>query len=62
MPPWLRALSSFNPLTYEVDGLRAAMLRGSVSLYGIAQDFAALLLASVVFIVIATRLYPRMTE
>jgi ABC-2 type transport system permease protein len=62
MPPWLRALSSFNPLTYEVDGLRAAMLRGGVSLYGIAQDFAALLLASVVFIVIATRLYPRMTE
>ena len=27
MPPWLRAISLANPLTYEVDGLRALMLR-----------------------------------
>jgi ABC-2 type transport system permease protein len=62
MPRWLRGVSSLNPLTYEVDGLRAVMLRDGASTMGLAHDFAALLIAASVFIVIATRLYPRMTE
>jgi ABC-2 type transport system permease protein len=62
MPRWLRAISSLNPLTYEVDGLRTVMLRGGQSTFGLGHDFAALLIASAAVIVIATRMYPRMTE
>jgi ABC-2 type transport system permease protein len=62
MPRWLRAIASANPLTYEVDGLRAVMLAGGRSLYGIGYDLAALALATVVMIALATRMYPRMTQ
>lgn len=62
MPRWLKAVSLMNPLSYEVDGLRTMMLRGSETTLGIGRDFAALLLAYSIFVVIATRVYPRMTE
>jgi len=62
MPRWLRALASANPLTYEVDGLRAVMLSGGRSSYGLSYDLAALALTGVVLIAVATRMYPRMTE
>ena len=62
MPGWLKTVSSLNPLTYEVDGLRSLMLRGGESTFGLAHDFAALIIAASVFVVIATRIYPRMTE
>ncbi len=38
------------------------MLRGGVSLYGSASDIAALVIAAAIFIVLATLLYPRMTQ
>jgi ABC-2 type transport system permease protein len=62
MPNWLKVISSFNPLSYEVDGLRALMLRHGVSTFGISRDFAALLIAIGIFVAVATRIYPRMTE
>lgn len=62
MPGWLKTVSSLNPLTYEVDGLRAMMLKEGVSRFGIAADFLALLITTAVFIIIATGMYPRMTE
>ena len=62
MPGWLKTISSLNPLTYEVDGLRSLMLRGGQSTFGLAHDFAALIIATSVFVMIATRIYPRMTE
>ena len=62
MPGWLKTISSLNPLTYEVDGLRSLMLRGGESTFGLAHDFAALIIAASVFVMIATRIYPRMTE
>jgi hypothetical protein len=40
MPAWLRTVSSFNPLTYEVDGLRAIMLAGgraNMAVFSISQ-------------------------
>ena len=55
-------ISSLNPLTYEVDGLRSLMLRSGESTFGLAHDFAALIIATSVFVMIATRIYPRMTE
>ena len=62
MPRWLKAVSSLNPLTYEVDGLRTLMLHGGQSTYGLGQDFAALIFAVAVLVMVATRMYPRMTE
>jgi ABC-2 type transport system permease protein len=61
MPSWLKAISSANPLTYEVDALRALMLRGSSSVYGLAADFAILAAFTGVFTVVAARMYPRLT-
>jgi len=62
MPRWLRAVSSLNPLTYEVDGLRTLMLHGGRSTYGLGYDFAALAFVVAVLVILATRIYPRMTE
>jgi ABC-2 type transport system permease protein len=60
MPGWIKRLASANPLTYEVDGLRMLMLRTAVNPAGLARDFSVLFVISVVLLVIATRLYPRM--
>jgi ABC-2 type transport system permease protein len=61
MPPWLQAISRVNPLSYEVDGLRALMLTGGRSLFGLGVDYLALVAATVALIAIATRMYPRLT-
>lgn len=62
MPGWLKGVSSLNPLSYEVDGLRALMLSNGGSVFGLGHDVAALAAGCVVVTVIATRMYPRMTE
>jgi ABC-2 type transport system permease protein len=62
MPRWLRSVALANPLTYEVDGLRATMLAGGQSSYGLGYDLAALALVGALMIAIATRMYPRMTQ
>ncbi|HKM65361.1 MAG TPA: ABC transporter permease [Acidisphaera sp.] len=62
MPAWLRTISLLNPLTYEVDALRALMLRGAASKFGIGLDCLVLVAFSTVFVAIATRTYPRMTR
>jgi len=59
MPDWLKAISQANPLTYEVDALRALMIQGSTSIYGFSLDLAILLVATAVSVVVAGRLYPR---
>ena len=59
MPGWLQAVAHVNPLTYEVDALRALMLAGGVSANGLGVDFGVLALASVVLVAAAARLYPR---
>ncbi len=60
MPDWLRAISHVNPLTYEVDALRALMLRGVASDYGLLLDFGVLMAAAAVLTAIASRTYARM--
>jgi hypothetical protein len=45
-------------LTYEVDGLRALMLSGGTSSFGLALDFGVLALVTTVMVIIARRLYP----
>ncbi len=60
MPPWLQHIARLNPLTYEVDALRALMLTGGASIYGLGSDALVLIATSFVLILIAAELYPRM--
>jgi ABC-2 type transport system permease protein len=59
MPGWLQVVSQVNPLTYEVDALRALMVIGGPSVYGLATDVFALLSSTAIMVLIAARLYPR---
>ena len=58
MPRWLQVISRANPLTYQVDALRALMLAGGASSYGTGIDIAVLTAATGALIAIASRLYP----
>jgi ABC-2 type transport system permease protein len=62
MPTWLQIVSRMNPLSYEVDALRALMLQGGTSLYGLPTDFGALLGVTVVLVLIAGKLYPNVAR
>lgn len=59
MPDWLRVISRINPLSYEVDALRALMLQNGVSTFGLPTDFAVLLITTAVLVIIGAYLYPR---
>ncbi len=59
MPEWLKVLSHINPLTYTVDALRAMMIEGGHSQFGIGWDILILAGITVLFNLIASRLYQR---
>ena len=59
MPGWLRSIAEVNPLTFEVDGLRALMLKGSASSLGLGIDFLVLAAVLALLVVLGARLYPR---
>lgn len=59
MPTWLKLISHLNPLTYEVDALRGAMLANGSSIYGFGLDCTILLLTLIGLTYICGRLYPR---
>jgi ABC-2 type transport system permease protein len=59
MPTWLQVISHLNPLSYEVDALRALMLAGGTSSFGLGLDFIVLLVATTSMVLIGARLYPR---
>lgn len=58
MPGWLQVISRVNPLTYEVDALRALMLAGGTSTYHVGWDVLILLAATVILVIVGGRLYP----
>ena len=58
MPGWLQVISRVNPLTYEVDALRALMLANGTSTYGVGLDFLVLVLVTTLLIFIASKAYP----
>ncbi|HUI97515.1 MAG TPA: ABC transporter permease [Xanthobacteraceae bacterium] len=60
MPAWLRTISHLNPLTYEVDALRALMLTSGASEYGLLLDFTVLAAIAAVLTAIAAKMYARM--
>jgi ABC-2 type transport system permease protein len=59
MPGWLQIVSHANPLTYEVDALRALMLARGTSSLGLGLDFSILVVATVIAVVIGAKVYPR---
>jgi ABC-2 type transport system permease protein len=60
MPGWLRLVSRFNPLTYQVDALRALMLTAGTTDYGLFFDFGILIAITAALTAIAARMYARM--
>ena len=62
MPQWLQVVSRANPLSYQVDALRALMLHGQASRFGLGLDVLVLVVVFAVMVAIATRLYPRLTQ
>jgi len=60
MPGWLQLLARINPLTYQVDALRALMIAGGSSSFGLAVDFLVLLGVFVGLVGVAAQMYPRM--
>ena len=62
MPTWLRLLARINPLTYVVDGLRGAMIRGGHSALGLGLDLAVQAAAVVGLTALAARLYPTLVR
>jgi ABC-2 type transport system permease protein len=59
MPDWLRVISRANPLSYEVDALRALMIKNGASNFGVGIDFCVLIAATFLLVIIGARLYPR---
>ncbi len=57
MPSWLRAISGMNPLTYQIDAIRSAMIQGGQSIFGLGIDFAVLSAIFAFLITLATKLY-----
>jgi ABC-2 type transport system permease protein len=59
MPGWLKVISHLNPLTYEVDALRALMLAGGTSVFGLGLDLSIPLMVTALLVIIGGRMYPR---
>nr|WP_299025643.1 ABC transporter permease [uncultured Thermanaerothrix sp.] len=59
MPAWLQVVARVNPLTYIVDALRALMLSGGAPAFSLGVDFAVMSVTTLVLVIIAARLYPR---
>jgi ABC-2 type transport system permease protein len=60
MPVWLRIVARGNPLTYEVDALRALMLSNGTSSIGLGFDFIVLGIVTVGLIIFGGWMYPKL--
>lgn len=58
MPAWLRAIAIVNPLTYQVDALRALMIQGGQSVFGLGVDLGVHLVMLTVLVSVVAKLYP----
>ena len=58
MPAWLKIVAHINPLSYQVDMLRALMVQGGATIFGIGMDIAVLTGTLFVLIVVTSKLYP----
>jgi ABC-2 type transport system permease protein len=59
MPHWIQVLSIMNPLTYQVDALRALMIVGETSRFSLTFDFGISLIFFIILAYFAAKMYPR---
>jgi ABC-2 type transport system permease protein len=62
MPPWLKVIARYNPLTYLVEALRTLMLHGAATGSGLPIDFAILGAVFIALVLIAARLLPGIVQ
>lgn len=62
MPDWLQKVAQVNPLTYLVNALRQLMVQGGASTVGLPTDLLVLVLAFVLLVLVAARLYPEIVR
>ncbi|MGC8774418.1 MAG: ABC transporter permease [Chlorobaculum sp.] len=62
MPTWLKIVAHINPLSYQVDLLRALMVTGGTSTFGIGTDFLMLIGMLIALIVVTSKLYPTIVQ
>ena len=62
MPGWLRVAAKVNPLSYQVDALRALMVQGGHTLFGLGNDFAVQIAVLVGLVLLTARLYPNVVR
>jgi ABC-2 type transport system permease protein len=62
MPTWLKIVAHINPLSYQVDLLRALMVVGGTSTFGIGMDFLMLTGMLIALIVVTSKLYPTIVQ
>jgi ABC-2 type transport system permease protein len=62
MPGWVAVIAHLNPLSYMVDGLRTLMVVGGASTLGLPLDFGVLLVANMLIVSLAARLYPNLVR
>lgn len=58
MPGWVGVIAKANPLSYQADALRALMVEGGSSVFGVGVDAAVLLLLFVALLLVTSALYP----
>ncbi len=65
MPGWLKVVSHLNPLTYQIDGLRALLLpvpAATVAHIGLASDYGVLAVTLLALVAVAAQLYPNIAR
>lgn len=63
MPAWLRVIAQGNPLSYEVNALRALMLaNGTINVSALLTDYLVMIAVTIVLVAIGARLYPRVAQ
>jgi ABC-2 type transport system permease protein len=59
MPDWLKVVARANPLTYQVDALRALMIQGGQSALGLGLDLLVEVVVLVGLITLGSWMYPK---
>jgi ABC-2 type transport system permease protein len=62
MPAWLKVVAHVNPLTYQVDALRALMVQGGESHFGLGVDLAVLTVTVAILTAVCARLYANLVR
>jgi len=62
MPGWVGGIARANPLSYQVDALRALMVQGGSSVFGVGVDAAVLLILLFVLVLVTAALYPNVVR